>query len=412
MKNKNPGLAGLSKEIFLNTETEVDKVCGWAKEKGIEMAVIGPEAPLEMGLVDALEDVDIKCIGPKQTCARLETSKSFTRDLLEKYKIPGNPKYRVFNTPKGMKDFMDDLGEFVVKDVGLCGGKGVKLSGEHLHNLDEGMEYAGQCMMKRGAVVVEEKFVGEEFSLQCLTDGKTIVGSPLAQDHKRLLEGDEGPNTGGMGSYSDADHLLPFLTKDDYDIALDITKQVCHAVRQETGFDYRGVMYGGFILTADGVKLVEFNARYGDPEVMNILPLLETSLIELFEAVVDGRLNEGLAKWSKRATVCKYVVPKGYGVKSEAGFPLEVDETAIASTGSHLYYASVDERKDGLYTGTSRSLAVVGTDVTIPEAEKKAEAALAYVKGNIFMRHDIGTAEAIDGKVNRMREIRSASGND
>ncbi|KYK29363.1 MAG: hypothetical protein AYK23_05195 [Candidatus Proteinoplasmatales archaeon SG8-5] len=408
MKNKNPGLAGLSTDLFLNSETEVDKVSAWAKDRGADMAVIGPEAPLEMGLVDALEDIGVKCIGPKQSCARLETSKSFTRDLLDRYKIPGNPKYRVFSTAKGMKEFMEDLGEFVVKDVGLCGGKGVKLSGEHLHTLDEGMDYAGQCMMKRGAVVVEEKFVGEEFSLQCLTDGKTIVGSPLAQDHKRLLEGDEGPNTGGMGSYSDADHLLPFLTQDDYDAALDITKRVCHAVRQETGNDYRGVMYGGFILTADGVKLVEFNARYGDPEVMNVLPLLETSLLELFEAVVDGRLREDMVKWSNLATVCKYVVPKGYGVKSEAGFPLEVDEAAISSTGSRLYYASVDERPDGLYTGTSRSLAVVGTDETISAAEKKAEAALAHVKGNIFMRHDIGTPEAIEKKVSRMRAIRPA----
>ncbi len=406
MKNKNPGLARLSKEVLLIPETEVGKVASWSVSMGIEMAVIGPEAPLEKGIVDELEKLGIRSIGPRQSCARLETSKSFARDLLDKYGIPGNPKYRVFNTAKGLKDFLEELGEFVVKDVGLCGGKGVRLSGEHLGSVDEGMEYAGECIMSRGAVVVEEKFIGEEFSLQCLTDGKIVIGSPLAQDHKRAFEGDTGPNTGGMGSYSDANHLLPFLGREEYDEALDITRKVCRAVRKETGYDYRGVMYGGFIATKDGVKLVEFNARYGDPEVLNILPLLETSLLEMFKAVIDGRLSEGLARYSHKATVCKYVVPKGYGIKSEAGFPLEVDEQAIADEGAEHFFASVDERDDGLFTTTSRSLAVVGIDDDLSGAERKAEKALAHVKGNVFMRHDIGTDAAIQRKIERMRSLK------
>jgi phosphoribosylamine--glycine ligase len=409
MRNKNPGLAALSEEYYLNPETEVDKVCEWTGSKGIEMAVIGPEAPLEAGLVDRLAEAGIPSVGPTMSCARLETSKSFTRDLLAKYGIPGNPEFRIFASPYGLKDYIEELGEYVVKDEGLCGGKGVKLSGEHLASVEEGAEYAKQCIIKSGAVVVEEKFVGEEFSLQCLTDGKTVVGSPLAQDHKRAFEGDKGPNTGGMGSYSDADHLLPFLDESDHDDALSITRRVCKALREECGEPYKGVMYGGFIATRDGVRLVEFNARYGDPEVMNVLTLLETSLLDMFQAVVDGTLSEGMARYSNKATVCKYVVPKGYGIKSEANFQLEVDTGAIEQAGSRLYYAAVDERDGQLFTTSSRSLGIVGIGDDLGDAEAKAERALAHVKGNVFMRHDIGTEEAIERKVRRMRYLRGVA---
>jgi len=311
MNNKNPGLASLSAEILLAPVTDIPKIIGWALEMGIRMAVIGPEAPLEAGIVDELAAAGIPSVGPTRSCARLETSKSFTRNLLEKYDIPGNPRFRVFDSPEGIRDFLTLLGDFVIKDEGLAGGKGVKLSGEHLANIDDGYDYAVSCIQKSGAVVIEEKFIGEEFSLQCLTDGETVIGSPLAQDHKRLLEGDRGPNTGGMGSYSDADHLLPFLTQEDYDAALNITRRVCQALKQECGMPYRGVMYGGFIATKDGVKLVEYNARYGDPEVMNIMPLLETSLLDMFQAVIDGNLSGSMARYAHRATVCKYVVPVG-----------------------------------------------------------------------------------------------------
>jgi len=357
-------------------------------------------------MVDELEKVGIPAVGPHRTCARLETSKSFTRNLLEKYKIPGNPKFRVFKSSDGLMDFIRELGEYVVKDEGLAGGKGVKLSGEHLKSIQEGYDYAVSCIQRSGAVVVEEKFVGEEFSLQCLTDGKTVVGSPLAQDHKRAFEGDKGPNTGGMGSYSDANHLLPFLTRTDYDAAMDITRKVCVAIGKDCGIPYRGVMYGGFIATKDGVRLVEYNARFGDPETMNVIPLLETSLLDMFTAVIEGNLKESMARCSKKATVCKYVVPIGYGVKSEAGHPLHVDEAAIARAGARLYYAAVDQRPEGLFTGTSRALGVVGIGETIREAEAKAEKALAHVKGHVCMRHDIGTPQAIHAKVERMKRIR------
>ena len=406
MKNLNPGLARISSDVLRVADTDIPFIVDWAKKMHIEIAVIGPEAPLEKGIVDELAKAGIPAVGPNKSCARLETSKSFTRNLLEKYGVPGNPEFMVFTSPEGIREFLEHLGEYVIKDEGLAGGKGVKLSGEHLATVDEGVEYATQCIGKSGAVVVEEKFIGEEFSLQCITDGKTVIGTPLAQDHKRLLEGDKGPNTGGMGSYSDSNHLLPFLTQEDYDAAMDITRKVCAALHEECGQPYKGIMYGGFIATKNGVRLVEYNARFGDPEVMNVMPLLESSLLDIFKAVIDGNLSEGMAVFSKKATVCKYVVPKGYGVKSEAGFPLHVDEAAIEAAGARLYYAAVDQRDDGLYTGTSRALGIVGIGDTLSEAEQKAENALAHVKGHVFMRHDIGTAEAIERKIQRLKEIR------
>ncbi|MBU4031633.1 MAG: phosphoribosylamine--glycine ligase [Candidatus Thermoplasmatota archaeon] len=407
MNNLNPGLARLSTEVLRVSDTEISSIVEWSKNKDIKMAVIGPEAPLGKGIVDELVKVGIPSVGPSKTCARLETSKSFTRNLLEKYNIPGNPEFRVFTSPDGIREFLEQLGEYVIKDEGLAGGKGVKLSGEHLATVDEGVEFATSCIKKSGAVVVEEKFVGEEFSLQCITDGITVIGTPLAQDHKRAFEGDTGPNTGGMGSYSDSNQLLPFLTQADYDAAMDITRKVCKALHDECGQLYRGIMYGGFIATRKGVRLVEYNARFGDPEVMNVIPLLESSLLDIFKAVIEGNLEPGMARFSNKATVCKYVVPKGYGVKSEAGHPLHVNEKAIEEAGARLYYAAVDQRDGGLYTGTSRALGVVGIGDTISEAEQKAERALAHVKGHVFMRHDIGTAEAIEKKIERMKRIRA-----
>lgn len=407
MSNLNPGLARISNGILRVADTDINAIVEWSRKMQVDMAVIGPEAPLEKGIVDELAKADIPAVGPTKSCARLETSKSFTRNLLQKFNIPGNPEFRVFTSPDGIKAFLEYLGEYVIKDEGLAGGKGVKLSGEHLATIDEGVSYAESCIKKSGAVVVEEKFIGEEFSLQCITDGKTVIGTPLAQDHKRAFEGDTGPNTGGMGSYSDSNHLLPFLTQEDYDAAMDITGKVCAALHEECGQLYRGIMYGGFIATKRGVRLVEYNARFGDPETMNVIPLLESSLLDIFKAVIDGTLYDGMARFSAKATVCKYVVPKGYGVKSEAGFPLHVDEKAIEDAGARLYYAAVDQRPDGLYTGTSRALGIVGIGNSIFEAEAMAEKAISHVRGNVFMRHDIGTKEAIERKIRRMNGLRA-----
>ena len=292
-KSKNPGLFGLCEDYLITEVTDKDAIRDFALKIRPDFAVVGPETPIASGIVDMLLEFEIHSASPLQTVGRLESSKSFARDLLEKYGIVGNPKFKVFYDENGLEDFFGVLGDnFVVKADGLKGGKGVKVSGDHLNGMDEGLAYAKECLVDAGRVVVEEKLIGQEFSLMSFCDGRATVEMPCVQDHKRAYEGDTGPNTGGMGTYSDANHLLPFLRENDVMEAADITRKVARALFEETGCEFKGVMYGGFIVTGSGVRLIEYNARFGDPEAMNVLPLLKTDFVDLCEAIIAGTLAD------------------------------------------------------------------------------------------------------------------------
>ncbi len=397
MKNRNPGIMELSEEAVIS-ELNLEKLGKFAKRVNPDFAVIGPEGPLEKGVVDHLRSLDIACFGPPKQLARIETSKAFTRELMEKYNIPGTPEFRVFESMDGMKAYMKDLDDFVVKPDGLTGGKGVKVLGEHLDGIEDSLAYAEKVLTNHDSVIVEERLDGEEFSLQCIADGKHLATTVPAQDHKRAYEGDEGPNTGGMGSYSMEDHLLPFLEKKDIEKAREITTKVMDALYKETGEYYIGILYGGFILTKDGVKLLEYNARLGDPEAMNVLPILKNDFAEVCESAIHQKLT-GM-EFEKKATVCKYVVPKGYPTNPIPG-KLEIPER-----DARLYYASVDLREDGLHMTTSRAAAFVGIADTITEAETIAQDAVEKVKGNIRYRSDIGTQELLQRRIDHMKGVR------
>ena len=409
MKNANPGIIKRSKGYKLTDERNVDAVCGYAKECNVELAFVGPEAPLEAGLVDALEKMGVKCASPTKAAARIETSKTFMRELLEKHKIPGNLGFASFSNAKETGKHIKGVNyDIVVKPVGLTGGKGVKVQGEHLHSFDDIMQYVNEIFDNNiggAGVIIEEKAVGEEFTQMVFCDGKTISPMPMVQDHKRAYEGDVGPNTGGMGSYTDADHLLPFVNAAERKEALNIVQKIVDALRKE-GCTYRGPMYGQFMLTVNGPKLIEINARFGDPEAMNVLPILKTSFTDVCVAMAAGTLKDDV-RFEKKATVCKYVVPEGYGVKSKAGLPISVDEKAIEKCGSVAYYANVDLVNEKLVTGTSRSVGVVGMAGSIEEAESNCEKALNYVKGDaIFVRRDIGKRELVQRRVDHMNDLR------
>ncbi len=411
MGNANPGIRRASKEVLVHDVTDVPTVVAWAEARQVDLAIVGPEAPLAAGIVDALEVAGVPAVGPDREAARLETSKEFTRDLMREHRIPGLIDYWAFDRLEDFHAWLGDCDiEFVMKPIGLTGGKGVRVWGDHFRTKGEAEAYAKEILSQRiggqARFLVEEKAVGEEFSLQALCDGTRLLPTPLAQDHKRAYDNDEGPNTGGMGSYSDADHLLPFLTRKDYDAALDTMRATVDAMARR-GTPFRGVLYGGFTATRDGVRLLEYNVRFADPECMNVLPILEDDFLDLCGKLVDGNLPMA-TRFARKATVCKYVVPPGYGTKSKAGVPLEVDEAGIATAGADLFYAAVDERDGGVYTTTSRSLAIVGIADTLPKAEATAEAGLRHVKGEYYVRHDIGTADAIERKVERMRGLRGA----
>ncbi len=407
--NPNPGIRRAAKESAVHDVTDVEWIVDWARSRHPDLAVIGPEAPLAAGLVDALDGIGIPTAGPTRAAARIETNKEFARDLMRENRIPGLVDYWAFDDLLTFEAWLKDCEvELVVKPLGLTGGKGVKVMGDHLANYDEVLEYGREILQTRigggSRFLVEEKVVGEEFSLQVLTDGKAVVPMPLAQDHKRALEGDRGPNTGGMGSYSNADHLLPFLTAKDRDQALSICKKVVDAMRKR-GTPFKGCLYGGFIATKGGVRVLEFNARFADPESMNVLPLFSGDFAEACVQAASGGLRTNVS-FHKKATVCKYVVPIGYGTKAVAGEPLAVDERGIAGTGARFYYASVNEQGGAVVTTTSRALAIVGIHHNLEAAHQQAEAALEHVKGNAYVRHDIGTAAAIRRKVERMKHLR------
>lgn len=408
-KARNPGIVACSEIYETGSLSDHEAIVTFARKVAPAFAVIGPDDPIAEGVADLLLEQGIVSVAPLKTLARLESSKSFTRDLMKKYGIAGNPRYRVFTSPEGVREFMEELGgEFVVKADGLMGGKGVKVSGDHLASIDEGLAYARECLGDAGRVVVEEKLVGPEFSLMSFVEGTTVVDMMPVQDHKRAYENDEGPNTGGMGSYSDANQLLPFLSQEDLDAAHEMTVKVAEALLKETGKRYKGIMYGGFMVVKEGVRLIEYNARFGDPETMNVLPLLETDFVDICEAIVEERLSELPIVFKKKATVCKYLVPEGYPIEPKVGEKITVGELPQAGSKGELklYYSSVDEREGQLYLSSSRAIAFVGIADTLEQAERLAESACGSVKGPIFFRHDVGTRQLIEKRVALVKELR------
>ncbi|MBI2453699.1 phosphoribosylamine--glycine ligase [Candidatus Peregrinibacteria bacterium] len=412
-KAANPGIAAISEGYQTGSLKDFSAMAEFAKKVKPDFAFIGPDDPIADGAADLFAEFGIPSVAPRKTVARLESSKSFTRDLLQKYNIPGNPRFRVFHEASGLRAFLDELqGHFVVKADGLTGGKGVRVSGDHLRDAEGAERYARECLAQNGRVVIEEKLIGQEFSLMSFVDGDSVADMVPVQDHKRAFAGDTGPNTGGMGSYSDANHLLPFLTRRDLDDAHAITERVAKALVEETGMPFKGIMYGGFMAVADGVRLIEYNARFGDPEAMNVLPILQTDLIAVCEAILGGTLKNLSLKFESKATVCKYLVPEGYPDNPKAGDKIEVRGGQLKNDPAaplKMYYASVDQRDGELYLSSSRALAFVGIGGTIAEAEKIAEGACGRVKGPVFHRQDVGTQELIRKRVEQMEKLRSES---
>lgn len=401
MARQNPGIAQVSEKVLLKKETDVREVAAFASEHAVDYAVIGPEAPLEAGIADVLHEAGIPCVGPTRMAARLETDKAFCRTMMEKHGVAGCPLFRVFHgDAEGACDFIDDYDDdLVVKPIGLTGGKGVKVMGEQV-DAAGAKEYVHTL---GGDVVLEERLIGEEFTLQAFVDGNHLVPMPLVQDHKRAYEGDVGPNTGGMGSYSLEDHLLPFVSGVDYDAALDIMRSAVAAMITE-GQPYRGILYGQFMNTRDGPKVVEFNSRFGDPEAMNVLSILESDFSEVLCRIVDGTLSQAHVKFAPKATVCKYLVPEGYPAAPVAGAPITLGDYGDYGDAL-LYYANVEEKGGQLSTLTSRTMAFVGIGDTLEEAEAQAETAAGSVGGGVWYRHDIGKKEILEKRIAHMREI-------
>ena len=400
-KEINPQIFDLCKDYFVTDLANISDIVSYSRKNKIDFAIIGPENPLANGIVNELENVGVMCVGPKKEVALIETSKTFARKIIDLCCPEKNPQRKEFSSIEGVESFIKQLGgEYVIKFDGLMGGKGVRVSGEHLKNIDEGVAYANEIINIGGKFLIEEKLVGEEFSLMSFVDGKTCKHMPVVQDHKRAYEGDTGPNTGGMGTYSFGNHSLPFLSEKDINEAQKTNELVAKQLFEETGTPYVGILYGGFMLTRDGVKVIEYNARFGDPEAMNVLSILESDFLSICISMVDGNLKDQDVSFERLATVCKYVVPVGYPDKPTKNFEVFCDQNDRS-----LFLASVMLKDQKLIACGSRTAAVVGKNKDVFQAELFAEAGIANISGNLFHRKDIGTKRLIDSRVKRMKEL-------
>jgi phosphoribosylamine--glycine ligase len=417
--NKDPGMVKLAKEVHVIADLmEFTPIINIAKETKPDFAIIGPEDPICGGLADRLLTVGVHCVAPKKPLARVEASKEFTRKLLKKYEIKANPKFRSFefSSIAMMKQLQADItryiehdlqGNYVVKYDGLKGGKGVKVSGEHLPTTNIGVKYALECLQQCGSVVIEEKLIGVEFSLLSFVSGNKVVDMPAVQDHKRAFAGDTGPNTGGMGTYSDANHSLPFLSDSDMKQASEINRKVAEALMKECGEPYKGILYGGFIAVKNGVRVIEYNARFGDPEALNILPLLKSDFVAICLAIIDGTLSPDMVEFEHQATVCKYLTPKSYpDKKDEKGKTFTMPENIPPNV--RVYYGDVTQGADerSFVLGTSRAIGVVGIGENLDIAEQAAEKVCEAVSGPVRFRYDVGTVELTEKRIDTMAKLR------
>jgi len=394
--NRNPGIAALADGTRTGLETDLESVVEYATSVDATLAVIGPESPLAAGVVDALADAGIFAFGPFAEQAKLEADKAYQRQFMEDAGIEARPAFETFDSKAEAIEYVESVDkDLAVKPRGLTGGKGVRVTGDQVSH-QEAIDYIERSEYEEW--VIEDRLVGEEVTIQALVSNGELHPTPAVKDHKRAYEGGVGPNTGGMGSYSARIPTLPFMTEEEYRDAVEILNATVAALD-----DYRGVLYGQFMLTEDGPKVVEYNVRFGDPEAMNTLQALETDFIEVLRAARNGSAPPELS-FKPEATVCKYAVPAGYPRDPKAGSKVDIDVTDIP--GADLYYASVDDRDDGLYTTTSRSFAVLGRGKSIEAAESRADLALTDIGDGFRVRSDIGTPQLIETRIDRMNALR------
>ena len=377
-----PGNAGISKlAMCVNIkDTEVEKLVEFAKSEKIDLVVVGPEASLAVGIIDALNAAGIKAFGPTKAAARIESSKNFAKDLMLKYDIP-TARYEVFEDYESAISFVK-ISPFptVIKYDGLAAGKGVVIAENYKEAEAALKDMLLDDKFGHGKVVIEEYLEGPEFSFMCFVDGENVYPLQLAQDHKRAYDGDKGPNTGGMGAYSP----LPFITEADYNEALNkIMIPTAKAMVNEE-IPFKGVLYGGLMKTKKGIKVIEFNCRFGDPETEVVLPRLKSDIYDAFMAIVDG--NKPNLEWDSDATIGIVMASKGYPSDYQKGFVIE------NATSDNIYHMGTKFDENGNYvTNGGRVLFVVAKAPTLEEANKKANELVKEIKcDNLFYRTDIG----------------------
>ena len=383
----NAGIAQLAECVAIKAE-DLDGLLDFALRNEIGLTVVGPEVPLTMGIVDKFQEKGLKIFGPSGRAAEIEGSKTFAKDLMAKYGIP-TAKYGAFIDAEEAKAFLAEVGlPCVVKADGLAAGKGVLIceTKEEAETAVDDILVDNKFGNAGSRVVVEEFLTGQEVSMLAFSDGKTIVPMVSSQDHKRIWDGDKGLNTGGMGAYSPA----PVYTPDVHEIVVPQVLEATIKAMEQEGRPFAGILYAGLMLTADGPKVLEFNARFGDPETQAVLPRLKSDLVEIFLAIIDGRLNEMNIEWYEEAAVCVVMASGGYPETSDKGRVITGMKEA-EETGTIVFHAGTKETDGNIVTNGGRVLAISALGKDIAEAIANAYKGVEKVKfENMQYRTDIG----------------------
>lgn len=389
-----PGNAGIAEvaECVNIGVMEFDKLTAFARENQIDLTIIGPDDPLAAGAVDAFEAAGLRVFGPRKNAAILEASKAFSKDLMKKYGIP-TAAYEIFTSPEAALAYLETAKmPIVLKADGLALGKGVLIC----KDLEEAQEGVKTLMLDKqfgsagDEIVIEEFMTGREVSVLSFVDGKNIKIMTSAQDHKRAKDGDQGLNTGGMGTFSPS----PFYTAEvDAFCKEHIYQKTVDAMRAE-GREFKGIIFFGLMLTADGPKVLEYNARFGDPETQVVLPRMKNDIVDLFEACIDGTLDQMDLQFEDNAAVCVVLASDGYPEHYEKGFPIHGLEHFKDADGYYVFHAGSKFDADGqIVTNGGRVLGVTATGKTLKEARANAYTATEFITfDNKYMRHDIGKA--------------------
>ena len=387
----NAGIAQVARCVDIGV-MDFEKMAEFAKKEAFDLVVVGPDDPLAAGIVDVLEEAGLRVFGPRKNAAILEGSKAFSKDLMKKYGIP-TAAYETFDTPEAARRYLEIAKvPVVLKADGLALGKGVLIC----NTREEAMEGVKTLMLDKqfghagDRIVVEEFLTGREVSVLSFVDGKTIKIMTSAQDHKRAKDGDQGLNTGGMGTFSPS----PFYTPEiDAFCREHIYQATVDAMRAE-GREFKGIIFFGLMLTEDGPKVLEYNARFGDPETQVVLPRMKNDILDVFEACVDGTLDQVDLEFADNAAVCVVLASDGYPEHYEKGFVIKGLEQFADKDGYWVFHAgSKFDAAGNIVTNGGRVLGVTATGKDLKEARKNAYAATEWVDfANKYMRHDIGKA--------------------
>lgn len=380
----NGGIAELAECVNIKA-TDIDAIVRFAEEEDIDLTVVAPDDPLALGMVNALEKAGRRAFGPTAEAALIEASKSFSKQLMKKYGIP-TADFNVFDSEEEAIKYLEQADyPIVVKADGLALGKGVIIAEDKIQAAEavRSMMSGGKFGKAGSRVVIEEYMTGPEVSVLCFTDGKTIVPMVSSQDHKRALDNDKGLNTGGMGTFSPSLH---YTAEHEKFVREHILQATVDAMNSE-GRPFKGVLYFGLMLTPKGVKVLEYNARFGDPETQVVLPRLQSDLYEIFEAVIDGRLAQTEIKWNDKAAVCVVMASGGYPQSYETGFEI----TGLPVENAIVFHAGTKLENGKLVTAGGRVLGVTALGEDIADARTKAYDAVSKIHfKNAHYRHDIG----------------------